>query len=71
MSPPTQTAPGGFHGKLELYSKKLDNLKHAVALFVAHFNFCRVHSAHGGTPAPAAGLIDHVWTIGEMLANEK
>src|SRR5207302_8850038 len=27
------------------YSKKLANLKHAVALFVAHFNFCRKHSA--------------------------
>lgn len=26
------------------YSKKLANLKHSVALFIAHFNFCRVHS---------------------------
>ena len=25
------------------YSKKLQNLKHQVALFIAHFNFCRVH----------------------------
>jgi IS1 family transposase len=42
------------------YSKKLANLKHAVALLVAHFDFCRVHSAHGQTPAMAAGLTDHV-----------
>jgi hypothetical protein len=50
------------------YSKKLDNLKHAVALFVWHFNFCRKHSAHGQTPAQAASLTDHQWTIEEMLA---
>jgi IS1 family transposase len=50
------------------YSKKLANLKHAVALFVWHFNFCRKHSAHGQTPAQAAGLTDHQWTIEEMLA---
>jgi IS1 family transposase len=49
------------------YSKKLANLKHSVALLIAHFNFCRVHSAHKLTPAVAAGLTDHVWTIAELL----
>jgi IS1 family transposase len=49
------------------YSKKLDNLKLAVALFIAHFNFCRVHSAHGQTPAMAAGLTDHIWSVEEIL----
>jgi hypothetical protein len=49
------------------YSKKLENLKYSVALFIAHFNFCRVHSAHKQTPAMAAGLADHVWTIDELL----
>ena len=49
------------------YSKKLENLKYAVALFVAHFNFCRVHSANGLTPAHTAGLTDHTWTIEELL----
>lgn len=38
------------------FSKKLDNLKHAVALFVWHFNFVRVHGAYGVTPAYAAGI---------------
>ena len=51
------------------YSKKLANLKHSVALLVAHFNFCRKHSAHGMTPAMAAGLADHVWTIEELLGS--
>lgn len=53
------------------YSKKLDNLRHANAIFVAHFNFCRVHSAHGKarkTPAMAAGLTDHVWMIEKLLS---
>lgn len=50
------------------YSKKLDNLKHAVALFVWHFNFVRVHSAHGKTPAQAAGLVSKAFTIAELLS---
>jgi IS1 family transposase len=50
------------------YSKKLENMRHAMAIFVAHFYFCRIHSAHGRTPAQAANLTDHKWTIEEMLA---
>lgn len=50
------------------YSKKLDNLRYAVALFVWHFNFVRVHSAHGKTPAIAAGLADKPMTIAELLS---
>jgi IS1 family transposase len=49
------------------YSKKLEYLRHAVALFVAHFNFCRVHSAHAQTPAQAAGLAREPWSIEELL----
>jgi len=50
------------------YSKKLSNLRHAVAIFTAHFNFIRKHSAHGMTPAQSAKLTDHQWTIDEMLS---
>ena len=50
------------------FSKKVENHEHAVAVFVAFFNFCRVHkSLDGRTPAMAAGLTDHVWTISELL----
>jgi hypothetical protein len=49
------------------YSKKLENLRHAIAMFVCHFNFCRTHSAHKKTPAQAAGLTEKVWTIAELL----
>lgn len=49
------------------YSKKLANLKHSVALLIAHFNFCRVHSAHKQTPAMACGLADRVWMVADLL----
>jgi transposase-like protein len=31
------------------------------------YNFCRVHTTLQGTPAMAADLTDHVWTIEELL----
>lgn len=50
------------------FSKKLENHKHAVALFVAYYNFCKKHkSLDGRTPAMAARLTDHVWTVEELL----
>lgn len=49
------------------YSKTVENLRHAVAMFVCHFNFCRKHSAHGKTPAQAAGLTEKAWTIEEIM----
>ena len=49
------------------FSKKLDNLKAAVTLYVAFYNFCRVHQTVKATPAMAAGLTDHAWSITELL----
>jgi hypothetical protein len=56
------------------FSKKVENHAHAVALHFFVANFCRSHmtltKALGGfhtSPAMAAGLTDHVWTIEEML----
>jgi IS1 family transposase len=50
------------------FSKRLRNLKAAVALHFAHYNFCRVHETLRMTPAMAAGLTDHVWSVAELLA---
>jgi hypothetical protein len=50
------------------FSKKLVNLRAAVAAFVAWYHFCRVHQALRVTPAMEAGLTDHVWTMHELLA---
>jgi hypothetical protein len=56
------------------FSKKVENHAYAFALFPMHYNYCRPHmtltKARGGidtSPAMAAGLTDHVWTIEEML----
>ncbi|MFH0983412.1 MAG: IS1 family transposase [Planctomycetota bacterium] len=49
------------------FSKKVENLMHAVALHYMHYNFARVHQTLRTTPAMAAGLCDHVWTIAEIV----
>lgn len=51
------------------FSKKVENLAAAVSLHFAYYNYCRVHaSLDGKTPAMAAGLEDHVWTVDELIA---
>jgi IS1 family transposase len=50
------------------FSKKLDNLKAMVWVFVAYYNFCRIHGSLRVTPAMAAGLTDHVWDLAELIA---
>jgi hypothetical protein len=41
----------------------------AVSLHFAYYNFCRVHaSLNKQTPAMAAGVTDHVWTLNELIA---
>lgn len=50
------------------FSKKLDNLKAAVCLWFAFYNFCRIHQTLRVTPAMEAGITDHVWTIAELMA---
>ena len=52
------------------FSKRLRNLKAAVALHFAWYNLCRVHRSLKVTPAMEAGLTDHVWDLGDLLACE-
>lgn len=49
------------------FSKKVENLAHAVALHFMYYNFCRVHQTIKTTPAVASGLADHVWTLDEIV----
>jgi len=49
------------------FSKKLENLKAAIALHFAHYNFVRIHQTLRVTPAMAAGVTDHLWTLEELL----
>ncbi len=50
------------------FSKKVENLEHAVSLHFLHYNFARVHQSLRVTPAMEAGVSDHVWSIEEIVA---
>jgi IS1 family transposase len=50
------------------FSKKVENLKHAVALHFMYYNFCRIHQALRITPAMAAGISTHLWEIEDILS---
>jgi transposase-like protein/IS1 family transposase len=49
------------------FSKKWTNLKAAYAVWFAFYNFCRVHYTLRCTPAMAAGVTDHIWSVGELV----
>lgn len=48
------------------FSKKVENLFHAVSLHFMYYNFCRIHQTLRVTPAMEAKVTDHVWTIMEL-----
>jgi hypothetical protein len=51
------------------FSKKVENLVAAVSLHFMFYNFGRKHqSLAGKTPAMAASVTDHVWSIEEIVA---
>jgi hypothetical protein len=50
------------------FSKKLENHAAAVALHYMHYNFARIHQTTRVTPAIAAGIADHVWSLEEIVA---
>jgi hypothetical protein len=49
------------------FSKSVENLKAAVALHFAHYNFVRVHSTLRITSAMAAGVTPGLWTLAELM----
>jgi IS1 family transposase len=49
------------------FSKKIENHAAAVALHMMFYNFGRVHMTLKATPAVAAGIADHVWSIEEII----
>ena len=49
------------------FSKKAENLAHAVSLHFMYYNFCRVHKTIGTTPALEAGVADHAWSVEEIV----
>lgn len=49
------------------FSKKFQNHVHALALYFAFYNFCRIHKTLRVTPAMQAGLTDRVWDMAEIV----
>ena len=49
------------------FSKKQENLRAALPLHFAHYNFCRIHGSLRITPAMESGLTDHVWALSELF----
>jgi IS1 family transposase len=49
------------------HSKKVDNHEAALAIHYVHYNFARAQKSLNGTPAMAAGLADHQWSIEEII----
>jgi IS1 family transposase len=54
------------------FSKRVENLSHAVALHFFYYNFARPHASlrerYPRTPAMAAGVADHIWSLEEIAA---
>lgn len=49
------------------FSKKVENHCHQIALHYMWYNFGRIHQTLRVTPAMAAGVSDHVWSVAEII----
>ncbi len=49
------------------FSKSLEHLRAATAMYYAHYNVVRRHSTVKTAPAVAAGLIDRPWTLHQFV----
>jgi hypothetical protein len=49
------------------FTKKVENLAHAVALHFMYYNFGRIHKSLRVPRAMQAGIADHVWTLDEIV----
>jgi hypothetical protein len=50
------------------FSKKLDNHIHALSLYFMFYNFTRIHKTLKVTPAMAAGIMDRLWSMEDIIA---
>ncbi|HWF62018.1 MAG TPA: IS1 family transposase [Nitrospira sp.] len=49
------------------HSKKIENHRHALALYFMYYNFARIHSTLRVTPAMQVEIADHVWSLDEIV----
>jgi IS1 family transposase len=49
------------------FSKKVENHLASLAIHYAHYNFVRIHQSLRVTPAMAAGVTDHLWSMEDLV----
>jgi transposase-like protein/IS1 family transposase len=49
------------------YSRRIENLIAALWIYFAHYNFVKQHTTLRVSPAMAANITDHLWTVDELL----
>jgi hypothetical protein len=49
------------------HSKKIENHRHALAIYFMYYNFARIHLTLRVTPAMEAGVTNRVWSIEEIV----
>jgi hypothetical protein len=50
-----------------VFSKKVENHAHAIAIYFMHYNFVRIHTTLRVTPAMAAGVSKTLWTMMDVV----
>ncbi len=50
------------------FSKKIENHEYALAIYFMHYNFVRIHSSLGVTPAMQAKITDKLWSMDDIVA---
>ena len=49
------------------FSKKIENLRAAVSIHFAHYNFVRVHRSLRVSHAMEAGVTERLWSLDELV----
>ena len=67
-NPTLRTSNRRFTRLTSAFSTKLANHAHMVALYTCWYNFVKMHKTVGCTPAMAAGVVDTLWSMPELVA---
>jgi hypothetical protein len=57
----------GLRGRTRTAAADRARLEDALYWTGAVYNLCHIHATLAGTPAMAADLTDHVWSIDELI----
>lgn len=56
-----------FTRKTNAYSKKIENMRAALALHFTHYNFCRIHHSLRISPAMQLNVSNRLWNIQDLI----